>query len=383
MCAISNVNGTYIFTFDQSQPPQQSHVLPAFTSWWQFDKSQLFYKDHCNIVKTTWNSWEKQDKICYQAEPGYPATSPVACLRNGSLYYSNYNKFYLFDGSESPLITKQIDGFGDPKFLKQGGDKIYLQGSYKNLGSRLMQYDTLGNQKWSLPIGLLVYGMYADKEGNCYMLTSEVGGIGHVQKYNAKGELVYDVKLPGQRGTNAFKSGDSLFVCGQVSGAVRVEGQKMAAFCIISVRTGEVYYQQTLNLDPEPIHQEDFTQIVSDGKNVYVGGYYGGQNKTSVLVKYSKEGNTTGFNDTEITKTSFNIFPNPGGRKFTISCGEAAVKTLQVTVRNIAGKVVYDNKLNCNAERDFTLDLGKQPAGNYTVEIGSGKGKTTKKIIVE
>ena len=77
------------------------------------------------------------------------------------------------------------------------------------------------------------------------------------------------------------------------------------------------------------------------------------------------------------------IFPNPGGSQFSISCGQSDVNTLNVTVRNISGQVVYKKQISCNDQKTFTLDLGKQAAGNYSVEIVSGKDKTVKKIVVE
>ena len=101
------------------------------------------------------------------------------------------------------------------------------------------------------------------------------------------------------------------------------------------------------------------------------------------LVKLSREGNTTGLKEQNIQKTGFSIFPNPGGSKFTITCENNTNSVVNVTVRNISGQVIYQKRINCNADKNFTLDLGKQLAGNYTVEIGSGLDKVIKKVIVE
>ncbi len=305
-------------------------------------------------------------------------------ILNGSVYTTNIYSYFLKYSLTGDQTFKKTIGSSDNHLLDIGGNYIYLYSSVftSNPGSRLLQYDTLGNEKWSMGIGRLVYGIYADNAGYCYMLTSETQGIGHVEKYDAEGNLVYDVKLPGQRGTDAFSLGDSLFICGQVSAAVRVDGQKMAAFCVLSAKTGIVYHQQTIDLDPDVSNLEDFTQIVSDGKNIYVGGYYGGQSKTNVLIKYSREGNTTGLKDDKVSRSSFNVFPNPGGSKFTITCENNQSSTANVTVRNISGQVVYKKEITCNADKSFTLDLGKQAAGNYNVEIVAGDQRTVKKIVI-
>ena len=104
------------------------------------------------------------------------------------------------------------------------------------------------------------------------------------------------------------------------------------------------------------------------------------------LVKLSREGNTTGLKETS-TRTGFSIFPNPGPEsyrgKFTITCESNTSSAVNVTVRNISGQVIYQKRINCNADKNFTLDLGKQLAGNCTVEIGSGLDRIIKKVIVE
>ena len=55
---------------------------------------------------------------------------------------------------------------------------------------------------------------------------------------------------------------------------------------------------------------------------------------------------------------------------------------LKVTVSNVLGKVVLRKELSSTGNNSWELDLGKQPSGNYTVEIVNGKERVLKKIVV-
>jgi hypothetical protein len=302
---------------------------------------------------------------------------------NNRLYTTdayNYHLKYDLDGNKIGEVA--IAELTNNVFLKASAGYIYIYSHINKpaLGARLMQYDTLGNQKWSVAPGD-VHAMVADKQGNCYVMVAN--GESTIVKYNPEGEVVWSKLLTGQYVRGASMYGDSLLLCGNISLNAITDKNQSCAFSIMSASSGEIFHQQVVDLYEDINESERMTQIVSDGQNIYIGGAHGDQSPQCFLVKLSREGNTTGLKDEKGSRTSFNIFPNPGGGKFTISCGESKVNSMQVTVRNVEGKVVYSKKINCNADNSFTLDLGKQAAGNYTVEIGEGKDKVMKKIIVE
>jgi hypothetical protein len=294
------------------------------------------------------------------------------------LHWANMLAAYDLNGELK--WSKEIAELTQNQFLQYGGNYLYVysQINKPSLGPRLLQYDTLGNQKWSIGVGD-VRAILADKEGNCYAAPVNVETT--LIKYDMEGKVVWSTPVSGQFIQGMSKKGDSILVCGRL--ALGSEKNQECAYSIISAKTGEVLEQQSFSIYQPATVREYFSQIASDGENIYIGGSYGWEYPKSFLLKLSREGNTTGLKDAEATKTSFNIFPNPGGSKFTISCGASQVNAMKVTVRNIAGQVVYSKKINCNADKSFTLDLGKQPAGNYSVEMGAGEQRVVKKIVVE
>ena len=151
----------------------------------------------------------------------------------------------------------------------------------------------------------------------------------------------------------------------------------------MSVSSGEILHQQVVDLYEDKNEREQMKTIATDGKAIYIGGTHSDENPRCFLIKLSKDGNTSSLKDEKGSHTTFNIFPNPGGSKFTITCENNPSSTVNVTVRNISGQVVYKKEVSCNPDRTFTLDLGKQASGSYTIEILSGNNKAVKKIIVE
>src|SRR5690606_33644314 len=89
-----------------------------------------------------------------RSENGYISTRNGRIL-NGRVYTTHvHNDFLKFSLTGEQLFKKEIGTLTDNHLLDVGGNFIYVYSSITNppLGSRLMQYDTLGNQKWSLPM---------------------------------------------------------------------------------------------------------------------------------------------------------------------------------------------------------------------------------------
>ena len=101
------------------------------------------------------------------------------------------------------------------------------------------------------------------------------------------------------------------------------------------------------------------------------------------LVKLSSEGNTTGIKNENGNRSGYNIFPNPGGSKFTIQCDEPGSGSLKITVRNSLGQIIQEKELSCEDKKSWELDLGRQQAGNYSVEIVAGGLRTVKKVLID
>ena len=306
-------------------------------------------------------------------------------ILNGSVYTTNIYSYFLKYSLTGDQTFKKTIGSSDNHLLDIGGNYIYLYSSVftSNPGSRLLQYDTLGNQKWSVPVGL-VTNILADKDDNCYVFSVQPQTSNIVTKFNSNGEVTWSKIIPGQVVLNGFLFGDSLFVCGSESIDAAPGRNQNPTYSVLSVKDGSIIYQQTFDFySGDEGFGEGFSHVAYDGKALYLGGHTGSENVKNFLVKLSREGNTTGLTDEKGARSSFSIFPNPSGSKFTISCENANSPALKITVRNSLGQVVQKKEIECKGETKWELDLGKQAAGNYTVEIISGKDKVVKKVIVE
>jgi hypothetical protein len=302
-------------------------------------------------------------------------------IRNNYIYTYAANDFLKHRLNGEQILRIEVAKSGNSQNLTAGSDFIYIYGRITDpvSGPTLFQLDTLGNQKWSVHTGD-VRAMLADESGNCY--TAEAQGESILNKRDSEGKLVWSIPVKEQFTQGMFRLGDSLFLCGASSLGSGTYGKQVCAFSIVSASTGKIVHQQTIRMKEDPNELELFSQIASDGRNVYIGGSTGTQGKNCFLLKLSENG-PTGLKDEKGRGSSFNVFPNPGGSKFTITCKNNQASTANITVRNISGQVVYKKEISCNADKSFTLDLGKQAAGNYTVEIVSGQEKAVKKIVVE
>jgi len=353
-----------------------SLTVSQFISDMQINDNFLLSFGGCNFTHRTLNGDEVSD-ICLPLPPSQTLSAVSAKLANGKIYAAHWmNTFASYDISGNLKWRKESSQPSKNFALSVGGPNIYVLTE-----GNLTQYDTVGDLKWNVAISD-VYNINADRDGNCFVLTANDETT--ITKYGSDGKIVWAKKTPGQWSRGSSIYGDSLLVCGNVSPGAMIDNKQPCAFTIMSAATGAIIQQQVITVVEDNSVMENFTNIATDGKNVYVGGSHSSWGiGTCFLLKLSKERNTTGLKDEKAARTSFNIFPNPSGSKFTITCESNQSSTATVTVRNISGQVVYKKEITCNPDKSFTLDLGKQAAGNYNVEIESGNQKTMKKIIVQ
>lgn len=79
------------------------------------------------------------------------------------------------------------------------------------------------------------------------------------------------------------------------------------------------------------------------------------------------------------TADDVNVFPNPSNGVVTVEVGDNYTNAA-VTVVNVIGQTVYTGVL---ADTENTIDIGRQPAGLYTIVLKSGAGTQTRKIMVQ
>ncbi len=346
---------------------------------------QLYSMGGCQLIKRDVHGVINFE-TCLKLEENWTVSAVAGEIMGSAVYALHFAKMIAaYDLNGQLKWSKALGEVSQNQFLKTGGKYIYVLANISSpaQGNRLFQYDTLGNQNWSLPMGM-VTNILADRDGNCYVFSVQPQTSNVVTKLNPDGETVWTKVVSGQVVLNGFLYGDSLFVCGSECIDVAPNRHQNPTFSVLSVKAGAILHQQTLDFyEGDQGYGEGFSHLVYDGKALYLGGHSGSQYVENFLVKLSREGNTTSLPDDKTSRSSFSIFPNPGGSKFTISCAEAGSGTLKVTVRNTLGHVVKSEDISCMGEKSWELDLGKQAAGSYNVEILCGTQKIVKKIVIQ
>ena len=112
------------------------------------------------------------------------------------------------------------------------------------------------------------------------------------------------------------------------------------------------------------------------------------------IITYSicENGNLTNCSQAEVTiviqpslsvidlvAPSIKLYPNPASTEIFLSIGEiSAYSNLKVTVYDLYGKRISENKIDENLQR---IDISKLPSSIYIFDISYDGGKTTKKVI--
>jgi hypothetical protein len=93
---------------------------------------------------------------------------------------------------------------------------------------------------------------------------------------------------------------------------------------------------------------------------------------------------TVGFEDLNSGLAGFEVFPNPNNGEFTIRFELSAGRDINVTVKDMLGKIVFSQSLDkFSGSYSHRLDLTQNSKGVYIVEVNSENHSAHKRIIVQ
>lgn len=92
----------------------------------------------------------------------------------------------------------------------------------------------------------------------------------------------------------------------------------------------------------------------------------------------------TGLLNVDNEEIAFSIFPNPSKGNFRLTSTNSSLKSLELAITDLDGKIVYSQELrNVDGTFNRNLDLTKLPKGIYLVRLISGESVETLKIIIQ
>ncbi|MES2678383.1 MAG: T9SS type A sorting domain-containing protein [Bacteroidota bacterium] len=95
-------------------------------------------------------------------------------------------------------------------------------------------------------------------------------------------------------------------------------------------------------------------------------------------------GKQTGINDNKLSVDKIKFYPNPNNGKFNLAFTLAKKANTDITIFNIEGKTIYNEKLpNFSGNYDKEIDISQNPKGNYFIKIAQGENSQVKKIVIE
>ena len=88
---------------------------------------------------------------------------------------------------------------------------------------------------------------------------------------------------------------------------------------------------------------------------------------------------STGFNDTEINKDSFKVYPNPATDLITVELSSEFLEKATIQVLNLLGQVVYSENKEISART--LLNISELKPGVYFLKLQSEGEVYSKKFI--
>ncbi len=149
----------------------------------------------------------------------------------------------------------------------------------------------------------------------------------------------------------------------------------------------------TVNLDAGNVGADylwstgETSQIVTyDGNNLVVGANNISVTVTSNACSASDDIIITGIDDVSIDNAhnniDVNVYPNPNNGQFDVTV-DGITGEFNMQIVNVAGEVVYNERMNVTANFTTSVDVNEFAAGVYYIKLINNDGVTIKKLIIK
>ena len=80
---------------------------------------------------------------------------------------------------------------------------------------------------------------------------------------------------------------------------------------------------------------------------------------------------------------AFSLSPNPSNGEFNLSIRSEQSEQMQLTIRDMEGKLVYNEALNVNGNFNKTMNLSELSKGVYFLRLQNDKESKVEKLIIQ
>jgi hypothetical protein len=318
--------------------------------------------------------------------------------RNNTLYLAGqYGKLIKSDTEGNYTVLEDLGPGIENEKVAVSNDAIYF--AYRRIsGSQriLRKYNFNGNIIWQVQIPLFYRDLKTDDEGNVYVAGSYIDGSGAIIKYKPNGEVDW-----------IFSSGDfSFYSCIIEKGIVHLTGtirppsgsanDVRSIYSTVDSNTGELISSIQLQIFvDQPNHG---IHIIKHSNKIYIGGTVGGQFAKAFLAKIEIEEEEDVVEEVEEespespasieTKQkeegSFNIYPNPAPKEFTIDFSNPSSGKIKINLLNHIGQNVFSKEVFSNTGyHKEIINLSGAAPGVYFVTIQIGDAVERRKVMIE
>ena len=174
------------------------------------------------------------------------------------------------------------------------------------------------------------------------------------------------------------------FVPGTDTLEINGEGNTWKTIATLSDTDGDQIY--TVDVTSAKFGMElRYKYSINDDKEAYplTGDPY-----RTLMVRYQNKLNdkynaqsTSGTNPLDVA-TSVRVYPNPSNGKFNVSISNQAPATMDISILNMQGQVVYNKRIADVTEHNETID-NQLSKGVYFIRINNGTEVKTQKVVVQ
>ena len=327
----------------------------------------------------------------------------------------DYGNSISTDANGNVLVT----GYFQSSSITFGSTTLINTGSIYTDDIFIVKYDTSGNVRWAKSAGGTSYdsgrSVSTDTNGNVFVTgyfqsssiifgTTTLTNAGNsdifIVKYDASGNVLWAESAGGTSDDYGYgvstDANGNVFVTGYFdsdtitfSSTTLTNAGASDIFIMKYDASGNILWAESAGGNSSDV---GYGGVSTDANgNALVTGYFYSDTITFGSTTLTNAGGPdifvvkldgiTGITESLTKAKRIEIYPNPNNGKFTLSFNHSTIQPFNhLTIYNMLGEMVYQSS-DIGHQSSVNIDLSRQPAGIYFVQLITNEETTTKKIV--